>query len=118
MATGLIAGIAVQNVSFPVDKNYRYLVPPPMADRVSVGSRVLVPFGRGTSLRQGVIIELQEGEPDKKLKSVAALLDEKPIVTKEMIRLGEYMREHTFCTLFDALKTMLPAGLNWKQMTE
>lgn len=124
MSTVILAGIAVQNVSYPIDKLYDYLVPAHLAEPVAVGSRVLVPFGRGTSLRQGVVISLREadsGDLDNtkvKMKEIAAVPDEEPLYTPEMIRLGEYMRDHTFCTLFDALKTMVPTGINLKTTAE
>lgn len=110
------AGVAVQNVSYSIDKNYDYLVPDHLVGDLTVGSRVLVPFGRGTTLRQGVVITLHQGLEDTtsdsvRIKPVAAVLDETPLYDETNIRLGEYMRDHTFCTLFDALKTMVPAGL-------
>lgn len=116
MGTIPIAGIAVQNVAFPIDKNYAYAVPEHLRSELYVGSRVLVPFGRSSRLRQGVVITLEEADAAEQdgrpFKEVAAVLEPEPLFTPNMIQLGEYMRDHTFCTLFDALKTMVPAGIN------
>lgn len=124
MNTVILAGIAVQNVSYCIDKNYDYVVPGHLVDQTAVGSRVLVSFGRTTSLRQGVVISLRTTDSEEldkskvKIKEIAAVLDQEPLYTPEMIRLGEYMRDHTFCTLFDALKTMVPSGINLRTIAE
>lgn len=120
----ILAGVAVQNVSYSIDKTYDYLVPEHLQKQISVGGRVLVSFGRTTTLRQAVVISVRKADSEEldksrvKMKEIAAVLDEKPLFTPEMIRLGEYMRDHTFCTLFDALKTMVPAGINLKTAAE
>lgn len=116
--TGMvIAGVAVQNVAFHFDKLYDYAVPEEKVDSLQVGCRVMVPFGRGTALRQGLVLSLRSEETlDNPIKTIAAVLDQAPLLDVNMIQLAEYMKERTFCTLFDAVKTMLPAGINLKTM--
>lgn len=112
-----LAGVAVQGTSFHFDKLYTYLVPEAFRTVMKVGCRVLVPFGNGTSSRQGFVITLQNGAQNldgRRPKEIAAVLDAEPVVDSNMIQLAEYMKAHTFCTLFDALKTMIPTGLNRK----
>ncbi len=121
MQSVVLAGVAVQNVAYHIDQPYTYLVPEHCQSAVAVGSRVLLPFGRGSALRQGIVLSLRGAEPEEDLsvyKEIDALLEEEPLYTPNMIRLGEYMRDHTFCTLFDALKTMVPAGVNVKTKAE
>ena len=115
MSMRKVAGVAVQNASFSFDKLYDYLVPETLAVPLTVGCRVLVPFGRGSSVRQGIVLSLKDEQTlsaDHKFKEIAAVLDEDPLVSPNMVKLAEYMKAHTFCTLFDAIKTMLPAGVN------
>ena len=53
---GLIAEVAVQNTAYHFDHLFGYLVPETFAADLQVGCRVMVPFGRGTVLRQAVVI--------------------------------------------------------------
>ena len=121
---GLIAEVAVQNTAYHFDRLFGYLVPEPFAADLQVGCRVMVPFGRGTVLRQAVVIRLlpaedairESGLPLDRYKSISAVLDKTPLIDRHMIALAEYMRDRTFCTLFDALRTMFPAGVNLTTM--
>ncbi len=105
----LIAEIAVSGTAYSFDMLFSYGVPEYMI--VQRGCRVLVPFGRGNQRRIGVVMGLSEGNSDK-LKSVSAVVDTEPVVSDELLELAVYLREHTFCTYFDAVKTMLPPGMS------
>ncbi len=109
MAT--IASVALQNVTYHIDKLYDYLVPETHVDEIQVGCRVLVPFGKVSSEREGVVLGLrQEDEVNAALKEISAVLTKAPLFTSKQIGLAEYMKEQTFCTMYDALKIMLPGG--------
>lgn len=113
MRSDLVARIAVENTAYSFDKPFDYLVPKKLADRCKAGMRVLVPFGRGNKKRQGVVLEVLYSQTDG-LKSLICLLDDEPVLSEEMIKTAEFISEHCFCTLYDAIKTMLPAGINYK----
>lgn len=113
MSSDLVARIAVENTAYSFDKPFDYLVPKKLADRCKAGMRVLVPFGRGNKKRQGVVLEVLYSQTDG-LKSLICLLDDEPVLSEEMIKTAEFISEHCFCTLYDAIKTMLPAGINYK----
>ena len=104
----MIAKIAVAAATFAIDKPYSYRVPEGM--RLQSGMRVQVPFGRGNKRTEGVVLALEEGSGES-LKTVEASLDEAPVLSKRMLQLAAFMRERYFCTLFDAVRVMLPAGL-------
>lgn len=105
-----LVGVAVEKTAYHFDKEYTYLVPegtvPP-----GVGSRVVVPFGGKNSYRTGFVLSCSQGIPPEKAKAILRVLDETPLLSNEMVKLAFWMKEHTFCTLFDACKTMLPAGI-------
>lgn len=113
MSSDLVARIAVENTAYSFDKPFDYLVPKKLADRCKAGMRVLVPFGRGNKKRQGVVLEVLYSQTDG-LKSIICLLDNEPVLSEEMIKTAEFISEHCFCTLYDAIKTMLPAGISYK----
>ena len=98
----MIAKIAVDKASFGFDKLFDYAVPAEMEEKIKTGCRVMVPFGAGGQKRQGMVFELSDGfdgDP-KKLKSIAFLLDEEPVVSEELTELAKYLAVHTFCPLF------------------
>ncbi|PKM74236.1 MAG: primosomal protein N' [Firmicutes bacterium HGW-Firmicutes-16] len=75
------------------------------------GMRVLVPFSKGNRKTEGIVLSTSKTSGYEKLKCVFALLDDKPVISDELIKLALWMRERFFCTVYDAVKTMLPAGL-------
>lgn len=111
MAKQTVVRVAVQNVAYHFDEAYSYAVPE--GARPLVGCRVMVPFGKGTSVRQAVILEVISDGDVSGLKEIGAILDETPLFSDKMIRLALFMKERTFCTVYDALRTMLP-GLSHK----
>ena len=120
MNSDLTVKVAVENTTYVFDKLFDYLVPSAFTDSVQVGKRVLVPFGRGNKKKQGIIFELSPVSGDisvEKLKSICSVLDDEPVLSKELLKLAEFMKEHYFCTYYDAVKTMLPAGINYKITT-
>ena len=108
-----VVKVAVEQTAFHFDKLYSYRLTPEHAAAVP-GCRVLVPFGKGNRFRQGIVMETAtEPESGTALKPVMAVLDEQPILSNEMLSLIRWMKERTFCTVFDAARAMLPTGLYW-----
>ena len=108
----MIAKIAVSAATFAIDKAYSYRIPDGMA--LKPGVRVTVPFGPGNRRSEGVVIEVTEGSTDG-LKTVEQCLDKEPLVSATMLRLAAFLRERCFCTFYDAVRVMLPAGLWFRQ---
>lgn len=111
-----IARVAVENTVFSFDKEFSYAVPDALRAVCKAGMRVLVPFGRGNRKRQGIITEIVTEETDG-LKEILSLTDSKPVLSPDMLKVAFFMKEHYFCTLYDAVKTMLPAGINYRVTT-
>ncbi len=107
----MIAKIAVSAALFAIDKPYSYRIPEDMV--LQPGQRVQLPFGRGNTRTEGVVLSVEEGSADG-LKAVERCLDEQPLLTREQLQLAAFMRERYFCTFYDAIRAMLPAGL-WFQ---
>jgi len=107
----MIAKIAVSAANFAIDKPYSYFIPQEM--KLAPGMRVMVPFGRSNRHTEGVVLSVEEGSREG-LKAVERSLDEGPVLSNTMLRLAVFLRERYFCTFFDAIRVMLPAGL-WFQ---
>lgn len=103
-----VARVAVEKTTCRFDKLFDYAIPEGMA--LTAGVRVMVPFGRG-GRRVGLVVALADApESDTPLKPVAAVLEEEPVLTEEGLFLLRWLRENTFCTWFDALSVLIPAG--------
>lgn len=110
----LYAQTSVDGVLPSFDKTYAYLLKE--ADRdVKIGTRVLVPFGNSNKPCMAIVTGITDVRPDtKRVKSVMRAVDSEPIITEEMLILAFWMKERTFCTVYEAVKAMLPAGINYK----
>ena len=104
----MIGKIAVSTAIYAIDKPYDYRIPEELA--VRVGQRVMVPFGRGDRQVEGVVLQLATGE-EEGLKPILSVLDKEPLLDEKLLRLGAFMRERYFCTFYDGIKAILPAGV-------
>lgn len=112
----IIAGVAVEGTVYHFDKIFDYAVRPEDSISLRPGCRVNVPFARGNRSRLGMVMYVKEGD-SKGLKYITSVLDSEPVMSGEMLSLADYMHRHYYCTLFEAVKAMLPAGLNYNITT-
>ncbi len=110
-----VAKIAVSAATYAIDRPYDYLIPEELADSVAVGTRVAVPFGRGNRCCEGVVLALEDSSVQQSLKSILSVLDRERVLSEAQIRLALFMRERFFCTVYDAIRAILPAGLWFDQ---
>lgn len=106
-----LAQVAVENTVYHFDKLFTYLVPEGF--NVVPGVRVTVPFGAGNRDRVGMVFALG-GEESSGLKPIASVLDREPIIDCGCLELAFWMKNRYFCTLFEAVKLMIPAGLQFR----
>ena len=104
----MIAKIAVSAANFAIDKPYSYRVPEEIT--VRPGQRVQLPFGRANKRTEGIVLAVESGD-ETKLKPIDCCLDGEPLLTETQLRLAAFLRERYFCTFYDAIRCMLPAGL-------
>ena len=112
-----IAKIAVEKAAYSFDREFDYLIPSHLASDCAVGKRVLVPFGRGDRRRQGIVTSVTAGESNEGLKEIVCVLDSEPVMSESLLSVARFMKEHCFCTLYEAVKAMLPAGINYRVTT-
>ena len=117
METAEIVKVAVSAAPYSIDKPYDYLVPEPLLEAAVPGVRVTVPFGRGNRTSEGIILARVQGEKVQGLKPLDSVLDSGPVLDGDGIALALWMRQRYFCTMFEAVKTILPAGL-WYRLRE
>ena len=106
-----VAKIAVSAAPYWIDKPYEYAVPDDLLGRVQPGIRVAVPFSAGNRRSEGIVLALSNKAEYEKLKDISEVLDTEPVLTRQQIQLALFMRERFFCTVYDAVRAILPAGL-------
>ena len=112
-----IARVAVSAATYAIDKPYDYLIPEKLAATVRLGMRVTVPFGRGNRASEGFVLAVTRESRREDLKAVSEILDAESVLGPQQIKLALWLRERYFCTLYDAVKVLLPAGL-WYRLRE
>ena len=111
----LIAKVAVSGAAYSFDSEYSYYVPEPLKDSIRPGMRVIVPFGNGNRRMIGLVTRMKTiDEPDERVKPLMQAADEEPLINDEMLSLIFWLKENTFCTYFDAFRSMVPSGFGYK----
>ena len=104
-----VAMVAVSAANYGFDRPYSYLIPSEMR-AVQPGCRVIVPFGRGNRPSEGVVLSCK-CTTDDSLKQILKVTDAEPILSPEQLRLAVWMHDRFFCTVYDAVKAILPVGV-------
>ncbi|MGE5614416.1 MAG: primosomal protein N' [Bacillota bacterium] len=111
---GKIAVVAISGATREYDKLYHYLVPEEFENGILPGMRVIVPFGRGDSPKEGYVFGFAESAESHPLKKIKKVIDDKPVLTRQLINLAIWMKQRYFCTYGAAVRCMLPAGIGVK----
>jgi len=105
------AKVAVSELTYWLDRPYDYLVPAPLCDKIQPGMRVHVPFSRGNRKAEGIVLSVSDKADYESPKAVISLLDDEPVLSRSQLELAFWMRERFFCTVYEAVRAILPAGL-------
>ncbi len=108
--------IVINNKSSHANTTYTYGVPDGLAERISIGTRVMVPFGKGNRLIEGYVVDdhADMDTPTFKVKYVQKIVDEESLISKKLIELCKWMREEYLCTYIDAVQCVIPTGISYK----
>ena len=103
-----LVGVSGTNDAF--DIAYSYIVPPELEGKVSVGKRVIVPFGRGNRRRTGIVVGMEVSD-GKGCKEISSVIDSEPVIGEEQLELLMWLKDTVFCTYFEAFRALIPPGL-------
>ena len=103
--------VILNNNSKSTDQIYTYGVDDALISLAEEGKRVSINFGRGKTIIDALIVSVDStcDYPMEKIKPVIEILDEKPIVTKEMIKMIFWIRERYICKYSDAMRLVIPS---------
>ena len=106
----MIAKLALASVPYAIDKPYDYRIPEELEEAVQPGMRVLAPFSKGNRLNEGIVLSVTDQSEYPDCKPLIRTCDEEPLFTAQQLQLAYFMRERYFCTVYEALRVMVPAG--------
>lgn len=95
--------------NLPVDSGFTYVIPGELAGEISIGSRVLAPFGKRNIT--GIVTDLPKETEVKRLKSLIALLDPQPIISPEMISFCKWISGYYICPIGEVIFSAVPKGI-------
>ena len=95
----------------PIPGTYTYRIPFELNERVHVGQRAVVQFGK-TKIMSGLIISLSSNVPDcTNIKYIIDVLDDDPVVNENQLKLWNWMSSYYLCYLGEVMQAALPSAL-------
>lgn len=110
----LYAEIILNSDALEIDRPFTYKIPVELKERVKIGQIVKVPFGTKNKTSEGFVLALKrEEEIDKsfRVKKVASIVTDEPIIDKNDIKLIYFLREKYLCKYIDAFRLLIPVGI-------
>ncbi len=109
----MIVGVLVELSNKNIDKIFEYLVPHNLEDKIKVGVRVIVPFGKMTL--EGFVLEINSVKStEKELREIISIVDLDVVLNEELLELGKVIQNKTLATLISCYQVMLPKALKAK----
>ena len=104
------AEIIIDITNENVDKIFHYAIPENIKEKICLGMRVFVPFGKGNRIREGYIIGFTDNTDidEKYIKNIYSLPDEYAIFNDNMIELAKFMSDKYYCSLSECLQCIMP----------
>ena len=106
----LFASVHILDVPYHADRAYDYFVPPELRADLALGTLVCVPYGNANRKVPAVVTGLREQCDFENVKPVISLLSSGAALNEEMLALCDFLKEHTLCTIGDAVRAAVPAA--------
>lgn len=116
MFADVIVDISVE----ALDRTFQYKIPEEIEERIRIGSRVLIPFGKGNRKITGYVLGMTEipAWPEEKIKAIEAIEEKDVPVEGQLLQLAAWIRQQYGTTMNEALKTVLPIKRQVKSVEE
>ena len=110
----MYANVIIEYGVKSLNKTFIYKVPDELKDKIKVGMKVYVPFGKSEVF--GFVMELQNNnDTGYDAKEIIRIDNEELVLNKELMDVGKHLSSITLCTLITAYQTMLPSSLKIKK---
>ena len=107
----MIAEVIINRTAKKLNRTFDYNIPKELEDFIIIGSKVLVPFGKGAKLEEAFVVGIKE-KSEFEVKDIAKIEDN---LTDKQIELARWMAKRYFCNVSDCIKLMLPPGNRRKE---
>ena len=109
----MYAEVIINSEALEVDRLFTYKIPEKFIYTINAGHRVKVPFGKGNKTIEGFVYTLitDDFEVKYKIKEIVKICDEEPILTRDNLRLIDFLRKKYLCRYIDAVRLMIPTGI-------
>lgn len=107
----MIAEIIINRTAKRLNRTFDYKVPIELEELIMIGSTVLVPFGKASTLEEGYVVGIKENTTYK----VKEIVKIKHNLTEKQIKLAKWMAKRYFCNVSDCIKQMLTPGTKSKK---
>lgn len=106
----MIAKVILNNKEQNIDKIFDYAIPQSLEDRLYVGMRVSVPFGRSNRRVDGIVVEISEISQYSRLKEIIGIIGKEPVCSPWILELCLWISKKYFCSLYQAIRLAMPPG--------
>ena len=107
----MIAEVIINRTAKKLNRTFDYRIPKELEDLIIIGSKVLVPFGKGGKLENAFVVGIKD-KSDYEVKDIAKLEEN---LTEKQIKLARWMAKRYFCNVSDCIKLMLTPGTRGKE---
>ena len=112
----MYANVIIEYGAKAVDKEYTYIIPSNLRNKIKIGHRVNVPFNNRDI--EGFVLNItNEYDSNYELKEISSLCDDEPVLNKEMIYIGSVIAKNILCSKISIYQAMLPKALKAKHDT-
>ncbi len=108
----MVINVVTEIKSTGVDKLFSYSVPNNLIDKIEIGKRVTINFHN--QILEAFIVGFNNDKINYELKDILAVVDDNPVLNKELLLLGDYISRKYLCTKTSAYQAMLPKALKAK----
>ena len=99
--------VYLMGTTYAIDRTYEYYIPTEMIGHIHIGQIVMVPFGKANRKMTAVVYKLGTSEEVDRLKPILSARDDIRLSDEELA-LALFIKDQTFCTVGDAIRTILP----------
>ena len=96
-------------IALPMDRLFHYGIPDSLSGDVAVGKRVFVPFTNRRVV--GYVVGLCDEADVKEVKIIEGVIDKEPLLSDEMLKLTQWIKDTYFCSWGEAIEAAIPSGI-------
>ena len=110
----MVAEVIINSTAKKLNRTFDYNIPKELEELVSIGSKVLVPFGKFKSLEEAHVVKIKQSS-EYQIKDIAKV---ETGLTDKQIELANWMAKRYFCNISECIKLMQTPGTRTKNINK